>query len=41
MNWQAMWPPKKRPDAIVQRSLSDARKVLADQHIQAQLGEKG
>lgn len=41
MNWQAMWLPKKTPDAIVQRWLADARKVLADQHIQAQLGEHG
>ena len=41
MNWQAMWLPKRTPDAIVQRWLADARKVLADQHIQAQLGEQG
>ena len=41
MNWQAMWLPRKTPDAIVQRWLADARKVLADQHIQAQLSEQG
>lgn len=41
MNWQAMWLPKKTPDAVAQRWLADARKVLADQHIQARLGEHG
>lgn len=39
--WQAIWLPRRTPDAIVQRWLAASTSALADKQIQTQLAEQG